>query len=59
MLFVTLEDVTTRTEILVFPKVLIKNPSVWQDEKILMVRGRLSDKDGTMKILCEEAVEIA
>ena len=59
MLFVTLEDLTTRTEILVFPKVLIKNPSVWQDEKILMVRGRLSDKDGTMKILCEEAMEIA
>ena len=59
MLFVTLEDVTTRTEILVFPKVLMKNPSVWQEEKILMVRGRVSDKDGTMKILCEEAMEIA
>ncbi|OGZ95816.1 MAG: DNA polymerase III subunit alpha [Candidatus Sungbacteria bacterium RIFCSPHIGHO2_01_FULL_50_25] len=59
MLFVTLEDLTTRTEILVFPKVLTKNPSVWQEEKILMVRGRLSDRDGSIKILCEEAMEIA
>ena len=59
MLFVTLEDLTTRTEILVFPKILTKNPTVWQEEKIIMVRGRLSDRDGSMKILCEEAMEIA
>ena len=58
MLFVKLEDLTSRMEVLVFPKVLAKNPNIWQEEKILLVRGRLSDKDGTMKILCEEAIEI-
>lgn len=59
MLFVTLEDLTARTEILVFPKTLARDPAVWQEEKIIMVRGRLSDRDGSPKILCEEAMEIA
>lgn len=59
MLFVKLEDAMNRTEVLVFPKVFAKNPGLWQKEKILMVRGRLSDKDGQPKILCEEAIEIS
>ncbi len=58
MLFVKFEDLTARTEVLVFPKVLARNPALWQTEKILLIRGRLSDKDGTPKILCEDAVEI-
>lgn len=58
MLFVKLEDVTAHTEVLVFPKVLARNPGVWQNEKVLVVRGRVSDKDGIAKILCEEAFEI-
>lgn len=58
MLFVKLEDLTAKTEVLVFPKVLARNPALWQLDKILLVRGRLSDKDGVPKILCEEAIEI-
>ncbi len=58
MLFVKLEDLTSRTEVLVFPKVLARNPTLWQEDKVLMIRGRLSDKDGQPKILCEEAIEI-
>ncbi len=58
MLFVKMEDVTARTEVLVFPKTLAKNPAVWQPEKVLMVRGRVSEKDGATKILCEDATEI-
>ncbi|MBI2640590.1 MAG: DNA polymerase III subunit alpha, partial [Candidatus Sungbacteria bacterium] len=58
MLFVKLEDLTARTEVLVFPKVLARNPTLWQEDKVLMIRGRLSDKDGQPKILCEEAVEV-
>lgn len=58
MLFVKLEDLTGRTEVLVFPRVLSGNPNLWQEDKILMIKGRLSDKDGEPKILCEEAVEV-
>ncbi|MEK7561152.1 MAG: DNA polymerase III subunit alpha [Patescibacteria group bacterium] len=59
MLFVTLEDLTARAEVLVFPKVLEENPGVWQEEKIVFLRGRVSDKDGVHKLLCEKAVEVA
>ncbi|MBI4225321.1 MAG: DNA polymerase III subunit alpha [Candidatus Sungbacteria bacterium] len=58
MLFVKLEDLTGKSEILVFPKLLAKNPVIWQEEKILLVRGRVSDKDSIPKILCEEAIEM-
>ena len=58
MLFVKFEDLTGRTEILVFPKILARNPELWQQDKILMVKGRVSDKDGSPKILCEDAQEL-
>lgn len=58
MLFAKLEDTTASAEVLVFPKVLARNPAVWQEEKVLLVRGRIADKDGAAKILCEEAIEI-
>jgi DNA polymerase-3 subunit alpha len=58
MLFVKMEDQTARTEVLVFPNVLARNPTVWQQEKVLLVKGRVSDKDGITKILCDEALEI-
>ncbi|MFH1367440.1 MAG: DNA polymerase III subunit alpha [Patescibacteria group bacterium] len=57
MLFVRLEDQTAGLEILVFPKVLKENPTLWQEDKILIVEGKLSDKDGVIKILCNNAVE--
>lgn len=58
MLFVRMEDLTAKTEVLVFPKILARNPNVWQQEKIVMIKGRVSDKDGEPKIICEEAAEI-
>lgn len=58
MLFVTLEDTNAKTEVLVFPKILTRNPTLWQEEKVLVIKGRVSDKDGAPKILCEEAIEI-
>lgn len=58
MLFVKLEDITSNVEILVFPSVLKKNPTVWQEDKIIIVQGRISDKDGEIKLLAEEAKEI-
>ena len=55
MFFVTLEDTQSKIEILVFPKVLETTGSVWMEDKAVLVSGRVSDKDGQMKILCESA----
>lgn len=58
MLFVKMEDLTSNVEVLVFPSVLKENPMIWQEDKILLVKGKISDKDGEIKILVEKAKEL-
>lgn len=58
MLFVKLEDTTAKTEVLVFPKVLAQDIDLWKEENVLFVKGRVSDKDGIPKILCEKAAHV-
>lgn len=58
MLFVGIEDISGKTEILVFANVLEKNPIIWQEGKIVIVKGRISDKDDQLKLLCDEAEEL-
>ena len=58
MLFVRVEDTSGHLEILVFPSILKKNATVWQENKVIMVNGKVSDKDGEYKILCETAHEL-
>ncbi|MBU1255400.1 DNA polymerase III subunit alpha [Patescibacteria group bacterium] len=53
MLFVEIEDMTGRIEILVFPNILEKTANAWQEERIILVSGRLSDRDNNLKILCD------
>ena len=58
MLFVELEDLTKKTEVLVFASTLQKNPTLWQEEKAVLIKGKLNERNGSLKLLCNEAVEI-
>lgn len=58
MLFVKIEDVSGWTEILVFPSSLKENYNIWQDDKVIIVNGRLSDKDGEKKLICNMVKEL-
>ena len=58
MLFVKIEDASGRSEVLVFPSILKKNPTIWQEEKVLIITGKVSDKDGEYKVLCESVEEL-
>lgn len=58
MLFVTMEDLSAKTEVLVFPSIFQKNPEIWQQDKILLVSGKVSDKDGEPKVLCDQVSEL-
>lgn len=58
MVFATLEDLTGKMEILVFPKLLEKNPEIWAEGNVVFVAGRLSDKDGVFKLLAENIEKI-
>jgi len=62
MLFVQLEDLTGKTEVLVFPRLLEKSAALWQPDKIVMVKGRLSRSDrgrsDEPKVLADEVTEV-
>jgi len=58
MLFVKLEDLTGNIETLVFAGTLEKNPIIWQEGKIIILTGRLTDRDDQLKILCDGAEEL-
>ncbi len=58
MLFATIEDLSGKIEILVFPKMMERLSGFFQEEKIITVSGSVSDKDGVFKILADDAKEI-
>ena len=58
MLFVDLEDLSDRIEVIVFPGIIERNPAVFQENKIVMVSGRMDSRDGVPKLICEEIEEI-
>ncbi|OGZ36721.1 MAG: hypothetical protein A3I88_01435 [Candidatus Portnoybacteria bacterium RIFCSPLOWO2_12_FULL_39_9] len=53
MLFVEVEDLSGRIEVLVFPRVLEQTAAAWQEEKVVLVRGRLSDRGNKLNLLCD------
>jgi len=58
MYFVTIEDGVGKLEALIFPKVIEKNPEIWKEESILLLKGRLSDKDNEFKLICNEGIVV-
>jgi DNA polymerase III subunit alpha len=58
MYFIMLENMKGKIELLVFPKVLERIASLWEEEKVIIADGRLSDKDGAYKLIVDNAKEI-
>ncbi|MGD0977304.1 MAG: DNA polymerase III subunit alpha, partial [Minisyncoccia bacterium] len=59
MMFTTIEDATAKVEVVVFPGVLKDNPEAFMENRVIIVSGRVSDKDGIPKLLCESVRSIA
>ncbi|MBZ1356217.1 MAG: DNA polymerase III subunit alpha [Candidatus Nealsonbacteria bacterium] len=58
MLFVSLEDLTDKIEIIVFSTTMKKNLSVFEENKIAFITGKIDHRDGAPKIICDQAEEI-
>lgn len=58
MVFARIEDTTNGVEVLVFPTMLRDNQEVWEEDKIILMNCRLSDKDGETKLICNHVREI-
>lgn len=54
MIFSWLEDLTSKIEVVVFPNVFEKNPDIWKENNIVVATGKTNDRDGQLKLLCDE-----
>jgi DNA polymerase-3 subunit alpha len=60
MAFVNLEDLRGSVEVIVFPNVYEKTRELWQEDKILVVRGKVDTKGGRgPKVICESVQDYA
>ena len=59
MIFSQIEDVNSKVELIVFNDLIQKNPALWQENNIVIVSGRVNEKDGVPKIICQEAIPVA
>lgn len=56
MCFIGLEDAGgQKMEAIVFPRTLDQHGGLFAEGNIVLISGKISDKDGTLKIICEEA----
>ncbi|MFA5871088.1 MAG: DNA polymerase III subunit alpha [Parcubacteria group bacterium] len=55
MCFVGVEDASgKRIEVIVFPKTLEKYAALWEEGNIILATGKVSNKDGELKLICDE-----
>ena len=58
MLFVNLEDEVSRIELVVFPSVLENYPDIFQENKVVLVSGKVDIRDNVPKLICNTVEEI-
>lgn len=58
MIFAKLEDEENSIEILVFNNTLERNSEVWQEGKIVLIKGKLSNRDEEPKLICDQVKEL-
>ena len=58
MLFVKIEDLTDKAEVVVFPAIFEKFGEAFQENKIVLITGKVDFRDNSPKLICEEIEEI-
>ena len=58
MMFLQLEDLTDKVEVVIFPSILEANPNVLQENKIVFITGKKDTRDGQPKIIAHLVEEI-
>jgi DNA polymerase-3 subunit alpha len=59
MMFSWVEDTSAKIEVVAFPNILEANPEVFKENNVLIIRGKLSDRDGIPKLMCDDVRAIA
>jgi DNA polymerase III subunit alpha len=59
MAFASLEDELGKVSIVIFPKLFKEDPELWQEDKPILVTGRIDDRDDELSLIVEEATELS
>jgi len=59
MAFIKVEDQSKNIEVLVFPKIFAATPDLFTPDKVVIIDGFVSNKDGELKILAEEIYPVS
>lgn len=59
MAFATLEDDTGSVDLVIFPKVYEKTKNIWIPDKVVIVKGKVEDRDGKLSFMVDNAYELA
>jgi DNA polymerase-3 subunit alpha len=55
MMFLTVEDLTGKIEVIVFPRTLAADPQIWITDEPIMIEGRLDRKENVAKVIAQSA----
>ncbi|MDD4409718.1 MAG: OB-fold nucleic acid binding domain-containing protein, partial [Candidatus Pacebacteria bacterium] len=58
MLFIKIEDLTEKIEVVIFPSMLEKNPEAFLEGKIISVTGKADVRDDVAKVVANEVEEV-
>lgn len=58
MMFIKLQDLTDKIEVIVFPSLLEKTPEIFKENKVLFITGKTDIKDGSPKVIARDAEEL-
>jgi len=58
MLFMRVRDLSSKIEVITFPSIFRQKPDLFQENKIVIIKGRVDTRDEIPKIICEDIEEI-
>ncbi len=58
IVFAKLEDLSDTMEVVVFSETLERKPELWQEKNILIVQGKLSERDNEPKLIVDQAIKL-
>ena len=58
MMFIKIEDQTNKIELVVFPTTLEQSPIILEENKIIIVDGKVDNRGGVPKIICQNIEEV-
>lgn len=59
MAFVKIDDFTATVELVVFPSVFERTRNLWIPDRVILVRGKVNEKDDRITVLVDDAKQLA